>query len=66
MQLRMQNAEALTAEQIGEFLRGSATIDFQGQNRADLYSWVQGVVEAQEYATQGKKQRGRCGHASSR
>jgi hypothetical protein len=55
MQLRMQNAEALTAEPIGEFLRGSATIDFQGQNRADLYSWVQGVLVVQEYATQGKK-----------
>ena len=54
----MQNAEALTAEQIGEFLRGSATIDFQGQNRAELYSWVQGVLVAQEYTTIGKKQRG--------
>jgi len=54
----MQNAEALTAEQIGEFLRGSATMDFQGQNRAELYGWVQGVLVAQEYPTQGKKQRG--------
>ena len=31
----MQNAEALTSEQIGEFLKGSETIDFQGQNRAE-------------------------------
>jgi transposase InsO family protein len=58
MQLRMQNAEALTSEQIGEFLKGSATIDFQGQNRAELYGWVERVLVAQEYATQGKKQRG--------
>src|SRR5258708_40219768 len=58
MQLRMQNAEALTEEQIREFLKGSETIEFQGQNRADLYGWVERVLVAQEYATQGKKQRG--------
>jgi transposase InsO family protein len=54
----MQNTEALTGEQIREFLKGSETIEFRGQNRADLYSWVQGVLVAQEYSTQGKKQRG--------
>src|SRR5438552_7001291 len=58
MQLRMQNAEALTGEQIRAFLKGSETIEFQGQNRAGLYGWVQRVLVAQEYATQGKKQRG--------
>jgi hypothetical protein len=58
MQIRMQNTEALTGEQIREFLRGSETIEFRGQNRADLYGWVQRVLVAQEYATQGKKQRG--------
>ena len=54
----MQNAEALSGEQIREFLQGSETIEFQGQNRAELYGWVGRVLVAQEYATQGKKQRG--------
>jgi transposase InsO family protein len=54
----MQNAESLTWEQIREFLKGSETIEFQGQNRAELYGWVGRVLVAQEYATQGKKQRG--------
>src|SRR5271165_6110605 len=54
----MQNAEALTREQIQEFLKGSEGIEFSGQNRAELYGWVQQVLVAQEYAAQGKKQRG--------
>jgi hypothetical protein len=59
MRLRMQNVETLSGEQIGEFLKGSERIEFQGQNRAELYGWVGRVLVAQEYATQGKKQRGR-------
>ena len=54
----MQNTEALTGEQIREFLKCSETIEFRGQNRADLYDWVQRVLVAQEYPMQGKKQRG--------
>jgi transposase InsO family protein len=54
----MQNAEALTREQIQEFLKGSKGIEFSGQNRAELYGWVEQVLVAQEYAAQGKKQRG--------
>src|SRR5436305_3049109 len=58
MQLRMQNVETLSMGQIQEFLQGSETIEFQGQNRAELYGWVQRVLVAQEYATEGRKQRG--------
>jgi len=54
----MQNAENLTQTQIQEFLKGSRTIEFGGQNRAELYGWVQRVLVAQEYALQGKKERG--------
>src|ERR1700676_4441412 len=54
----MQNAEALTREQIQEFLKGSEAIEFSGQNRSELYGWVQQVLVAQEYAAQGKKERG--------
>ena len=51
----MQNAEVLTREQLREFLKGSAGIEFHAQNRAELYGWVQGVLVAQEYAVQDKK-----------
>lgn len=54
----MQNAEVLTREQIAEFLKGSEGIEFRGQNRAELYGWVQRVLVGQEYAVQDKKQRG--------
>jgi hypothetical protein len=58
MQIRMQNADVLTQEQIHEFLKGSRSIEFTGQNRAELYGFVQQVLVAQQYARQGKKQRG--------
>lgn len=54
----MQNAERLTPEQIREFLQSSQGIEFVGQNRAERYEFVQRVLVAQEYAVQGKKQRG--------
>ena len=54
----MRNADALTREQIQEFLKGSEGIEFSGQNRSELYGWVQQVLVAQEYAAQGKKERG--------
>jgi transposase InsO family protein len=54
----MQNEEAVTKEQIQEFLKGSQGITFSGENRAERYRWVEQVLVAQEYAVQGKKQRG--------
>ena len=54
----MQNAEGLTPEQIREFLQGSQSIEFVGQNRAGRYEFVERVMVAQEYALQGKEQRG--------
>ncbi len=54
----MQNAEDLQPEQISEFLKASHGIEFSGQNRAERYAWTQRVLIAQEYASQGKKQRG--------
>jgi len=53
----MQNADVLTQEQIQEFLKGSRSIEFTVQNRSELYGFVQGVLVAQEYARQGKKER---------
>src|SRR5450755_3513595 len=58
MQVRMQNAEELNREQVGEFLRASEGIEFQGQNRAETYAWVQRVLVGREYASRGKRE---CG-----
>ncbi len=57
MQIRMQNAEALTPQQSSEFLKGSAGIEFAGRGRAEIYAWTERMLVAQEYARQGKKQR---------
>ena len=54
----MQNAEELSPGQISEFLKASYGIESSGQNRAERYAWTQRVLIAQEYASQGKKQRG--------
>jgi transposase InsO family protein len=58
MQIRMQNAEALTGQQISEFLKGSEGIEFTGQGRAEVYGWTGRMLVAQEYTQQSKKQRG--------
>jgi transposase InsO family protein len=58
MHVQMQNAETLSAEQIREFLKLSQEMEFTGQSRAEVYGWVERVLVAQEYAAQGKKERG--------
>jgi transposase InsO family protein len=54
----MRNAESLTNSQIHEFLKGSAGIEFSGQSRAEVYTWVEKMLVDQEYQQQRKKQRG--------
>ena len=54
----MQNAESLTGQQIEEFLKGSEGIEFAGANRAEVYKWTERLLIGQEYAGQGKKERG--------
>jgi len=58
VQVHMQNAEGLTQEQIGKFLQGSQAIEFVGEKRAEVYQFVERVLVAQEYARQGRKERG--------
>ena len=54
----MDNADVLTQEPIREFLKGSRAIEFSGQSRSERYGFVQRMLVAQEYARQGKKERG--------
>jgi hypothetical protein len=58
MQIEMQNAEALTGQQIEEFLNGSEGISFAGADRAAIYAWTEKLLVAQEYANKGKMERG--------
>src|ERR1035437_4942610 len=58
MQVKMQNAEHLSQQQIREFLESSGEIEFAGQGRAQTYAWTERVVVAHEYARLGKKERG--------
>lgn len=44
--------------EIGEFLRSSGGIGFEGQQREEVYAWVEKTLVRWEYHTQGKKQRG--------
>lgn len=54
----MRNGEGLTEEQIKDFLKGSEGVSFAGQNKKEVYGWVQGLLVAQEFAQQDKKRRG--------
>ena len=58
MQVHMQNAETLNPEQIRNFLEAGEALAFAGQSRAETYAWAQQLLVAQEYACQGKKERG--------
>jgi hypothetical protein len=58
MQIRRQHGEGLTVGQIKEFLKGSEGVDFAGESKREVYAWIKGVLVAQEFAQQDKKQRG--------
>ena len=54
----MQNGEGLTAERITEFLKGSEGVNFAGQNKKEVYAWIQSTLVAQEYTQYDKKRLG--------
>jgi transposase InsO family protein len=54
----MRNGEGLTAEQIKDFLKGSEGVNFAGQDKKEVYAWVQGLLVAQEFPQQDRKRRG--------
>src|ERR1039458_3344286 len=58
MHVHMRTAETLNPDQISQFLALGETIEFAGQSRAERYAFAQQLLVAQEYARQGKKQRG--------
>src|SRR5450759_833430 len=58
MHIRMRNGEGLSVEQINEFLKGSEGVSFAGQDKREVYGWVESLLGAQEFLRQDKKRRG--------
>ena len=56
--IRMHEAEKLSLEAIGRFVAASQEIQFEAEERQQLYGWVERVLVEQEYAQQGKAARG--------
>lgn len=54
----MYDAEKLSLDQIEAFLNASEEIQFEGQNRQQVYGWVEQVLRQQQYPKQGRKARG--------
>ena len=54
----MQEAEKLNLEQIEAFLKASGEIRFEGEDREQVYTWMEQVLRQQQYAQQGRKARG--------
>jgi len=56
--ISVRQAEKLSLEEVGRFVAASAGIRFEGQDRGQVYGWVEQVLVGQEYARQGKAARG--------
>lgn len=54
----MHNPGEWNAEKIRGFLENSQGLEFQAENRQELYSWIQATLVAQEYFHLKKKERG--------
>jgi len=54
----MQNSDALTREQINDFLKGTEGVSFVGEKKKEVYAWVEREFISQEFLQQDKKLRG--------
>ena len=54
----MHEAEKLGLDQIEAFLNASEEIRFKGENREQIYGWVEQVLRQQHYPKQSRKARG--------
>lgn len=54
----MHEAENLSLERIAAFLQASEEIHFLGENRQQVYAWIEQVLRQQQYVQQGRKARG--------
>jgi transposase InsO family protein len=58
LNISVHEAEKLSLEAIGRFVEASEELRFEGENRQQVYGWVEQVLVRQEYAQQGKAARG--------
>jgi transposase InsO family protein len=58
LNISVHEAEKLSLEAMGRFVEASEELRFEGENRQQIYSWVEQVLVQQEYAQQGKAARG--------
>ena len=54
----MHEAEKLSLDQIEAFLNASQQIRFEGENREQIYGWLEQVLRQPQYPKQGRKARG--------
>ena len=54
----MHDTEKLSLEAMGRFVAASEEIRFEGENRRQLYGWVEQVLVGRQYAQLGKAARG--------
>jgi len=58
----VHEAEKLSLDQIEAFLNASEEIRFEGENRQQVYGWVEQVLRLQQYQKQSRKARGLLRH----
>src|ERR1035438_6294367 len=56
--IRMVRAEELSLEAIGRFVAASEEVQFEAEDRRQLYGWVEQVLVGQQYAQLAKAARG--------
>src|SRR5271157_3744875 len=56
--ISVHEAEKLSLERMAAFLHASEEIRFLGENRQQVYAWIETVLRQQQYLQQGRKARG--------
>jgi hypothetical protein len=54
----MDDSEAVSLEQIRAFLAGSGEVRFKGQERAEVYAWIERTLVRHRYARLGRADKG--------
>src|SRR5271157_4668225 len=56
--ISVHEAEKLSLKGIAAFLHASEEIHFLGENRQQVYAWMETVLRQQQYMQQGRRARG--------
>jgi transposase InsO family protein len=56
--ISVQTSERLSLEEIEQFLKGSGEVGFRGENRDEIYAWVNQTLGQQRYRERKRSQRG--------